>query len=211
MNPTDPWEPTVSARHHLSEAELAGFLDRDLDPGARARVETHLDECPACQAELAGSIRLVDSFQSTVDRDGTVGAVTGRRWLLRIVGGAMAAGLALVALYRPTLPDHRGAPTVRRPTFGVDRARLDPVGPLGTVPGSIGLQFRWRTSPAGYYHFVILTDDGEPLFAKETADTAVALPAEVVLTPGHTYYWRVDAVDNGIVASTGAVRLQLTP
>ena len=211
VNPADPSDPADTAGPHLSEGDLAGYLDRDLEPAARALVEAHLDECPACQAELAGSIRLVDSFQRGADQSSTAGASAPRRWLLPVIGGAMAAGLALVALNRPT-PTNAGAErAVRRPAFGVDRARIEPVAPIGTVPGPAGLQFQWRSSPAGYYRFVILTDDGERLFATETADTSVSLPADVILAPGRIYYWRVDAVDNGIVASTGAVRLLLAP
>ena len=39
--------------------------------------------------------------------------------------------------------------------------------------------------------------------------TSIVLPAEVTLTAGRTYFWRVDAHADGITASTGTMRLQV--
>src|SRR5260370_9828936 len=43
---------------HLTELEVAAFIDRGLDPDGRARVARHLVGCDACRSEVAAITRL---------------------------------------------------------------------------------------------------------------------------------------------------------
>ncbi len=211
MSEFEAFDPAPSpAVLHLTEADLAGFIDADLDPAAHARVEAHLDTCSACQAELAQAIRLVDSFRTTPDV-AAVRTPKRRRWLVPAAVGALAAGLGVLALIRPNALDQVSKPLVRTPALGEDRGRIEPLSPMGTASASGAVVFRWRSAPSGFYRLVVLTEDGQRLFVRETADTVVALPPEIALSAGRAYFWRVDAIGNGIVGSTGAVRLLLFP
>jgi len=84
-------------RRHDDElsSQKMELLYGEADPEVRARVEAHLDECPACRDEMAGLGQVRRSLQAwTLDspRRGAVLVPTGRRlpvWL------AAAAGLLL--------------------------------------------------------------------------------------------------------------------
>ena len=39
--------------HRWTHAHLSGYLDQDLDPGERERVEEHVGLCPQCRRVLA--------------------------------------------------------------------------------------------------------------------------------------------------------------
>ena len=86
---------------------------------------------------------------------------------------------------------------------------LFPPESLRAVSGPPG--FTWRSVGADVYHFFLLSDNGELLWTGETPDTSLTLPRAVSLLPGEKYWWRVDATTEGIVASTGARRLQVSP
>jgi hypothetical protein len=197
--------------HHLTEGDLAGFVDRHLDRAAHARVAAHLDTCSVCQSELARVIRLVDSFRTASEVPAPVRAPGPRRWLVPVVAGALAAGVGSLALIRSESRHQAPPALVRTPLLGEDRGHIEPLSPVGTAAASGTLVFRWQGAAPGFYRLVVLTEDGDRLFVRETSDTVVALPPDVALSAGRAYFWRVDAIGNGIVASTGAVRLLLFP
>lgn len=210
MNSSDTLDPeAVSGSQHLAESDLAGFLDGDLHAAARARVEAHLDTCAPCQTDLASAIRLVDSFRTTAGA--VVGTNVRRRWWYVAVGGAVAAGLASALLIRPWNPAAGNEATVRQPLLGDDRGQIEAISPLGSMSLSGGVVFCWRPTPGGFYRFVLIAEAGERLFTLETSDTVVTLPRSVPLSAGRSYFWRVDGIENGIVASTGSVRIAVVP
>jgi len=45
----------------------------------------------------------------------------------------------------------------------------------------------------------------------DVADTTLVLPADVALERGRSYFWRVDAMSAGIVASTRTRRFSTAP
>ena len=56
--------------------------------------------------------------------------------------------------------------------------------------------FAWHPAPsAERYVFELLDASGEPVFTTTTADTVVALPADVALRPGADYRWIVRGLD----------------
>jgi|ERR1041385_133048 hypothetical protein len=195
---------------HLTEAQLAGYLDRDLNRDERRRVEAHLDDCPVCRAELAAVARLAESSRADIPvAESPRGRVGRLRWPL-VVGGALAAGLAAAVLFRPT-DAGPGRQPARAPDFREGRARLDIVSPApDSAVTASSLVFTWRGSAGDLYRVTVLSESGEPLWTGDTADTSVALPAGVVLLPGRSYFWRVDGIADGIAASSGVHRLRIT-
>ena len=194
---------------HLSPSDLAGLIDRTLDPGAQARIEAHLDICTVCREELADVTRLAHSLQSQ-----PVSSRSRRRlWGGLALGGALAASLALLMLRAPR-PSESALPTppVRAPAAGEGLARIQVLSPPESLrAGSGPPAFTWHSVGADVYRFVLLSDNGELLWTGETADTSLTLPRTTVLLPWEKYWWRVDATTEGIVASTGARRLQVSP
>ena len=200
------------AQSHLTESQLAGYLDRDLRPDDRQRVELHLDVCPACRSELAEIARIAAGYQSTKPAFKTSQRSPSRWWPIAL-SGALAAGLAgALLLGRSTTEPSLGTQPIRAPVTGEGRARIEVIAPAADAPGVAPVStFIWHKSSAGLYRFILLSESGEPLWTLETPDTSLTLPASVLLQPGHDYFWRVDAVGDGVMASTGARSLRVPP
>jgi len=188
-------------RSHLTPNQVTGYLAGALAPAERAEVLSHLDRCATCRAEL-------------IDVGGVAAEVRppsgpARRPRPRLVPAALAlaAGMAAIAVYRgresagDTVIRTAGAPDA---TEGIPGIAV--VGPADGTVVADSVVLRWR-SGSGSYDVLLLEEDGRPLWSITTPDTVVRVPATVALRPGATYFWRVDAMGNGIVASTGVRRL----
>lgn len=188
---------------HLSDSVLAGFLDNRLDAATRRQAVVHLDGCADCRAELVAVAGLADPYRASP-------AARRRRFWL-VAGTALAAGITGIILSRgPGLPDETRE-TVRTPVVGSTEApRIIAVTPRdGAAVTPAGAQFTWRAYTADTYRFVLLEEDGTPAWSSDTHDTSLVLPAEIILAAGRTYFWRVDALADGIAASTGTLRVQV--
>jgi hypothetical protein len=194
------------ATEHLSDAETAGYLDHDVTPQERRRVETHIDQCTGCRAELVALSRIAHPHASA----GSSASRDRRLWWLPAVAAAVV--LAAVSLPRLTSTVPRPAtPQRSRPITDADgRPHLALVAPADDTTLRGGpLLFRWRTTDADAYRIVLSTETGDPVWKQETGDTSVTLPDSVPLQPGHAYFWRVEAIGKGIVGSTEVRRFQL--
>ena len=200
------------AQSHLTESQLAGYLDCDLRPEERLHVEFHLDACAACRGELAEIARIAAS-SPPLELVSKTSPRSPRRWWPIALSGALAAGLAGVLLFgrSTTEPSLRTEP-VRAPVTGEGRARIEVIAPAEDASDVAAFRtFTWHRSGAGLYRFILLSESGEPLWTRETPDTSLVLPASVSLQRGHDYFWRVDAVGDGVMASTGARSLRVPP
>lgn len=198
----------MSCADRLGASDLAGFLDGDLPRETRLRVEAHLDQCPECWAELLE----VQALRGTAPPARTAARGSpGTRWGW-YVGLAAAAGLAtLVMVTRPPRPGEPARDSVRAPaTDGAQTSTaLTVVGPAeGAVTSASAAHFTWHSGSAGLYRFTLLTETGEPAWTVETTDTALRLPSYLTLEPG-LYFWRVDAIQDGLSASSGIHRLRI--
>ena len=198
----------AEASVHLSEGQLAGFLDHDLDRGERERVEAHLDQCEACRDELVGAGRLRDSFAPSLAR--SVWRRRATRWTA--IGGAIAASLVGMLFLRQRDALSPVAVAERARALPERRASIDVVAPANDdIEHSAAIAFTWRSAAVSIYRFTLLSESGEPLFTAETTDTTVAWPASLKAAAGTVYFWRVDGIAGGISSSTGAQRLRLVP
>jgi predicted anti-sigma-YlaC factor YlaD len=67
--------PVKRHREHCREAraQMSGYLDRELEPGAASAVERHVRWCPSCRRMLAnlartlGGLRRLGEQQTPVD------------------------------------------------------------------------------------------------------------------------------------------------
>jgi hypothetical protein len=69
--------------------------------------------------------------------------------------------------------------------------------------------FQWRSRQGDSYRVTVLTESGEPVWTAETTDTSISLPTGITLEPGRGYFWRVDAVADGLSATSGVQRFQV--
>jgi Putative zinc-finger len=192
---------------HLRDDELAEFLDGRLSAAERRRVEAHIDICNTCRAELVDVGRAIGQRGA----DARVATPLSRRWW---IPAAAAAGIMAILLVPRLSTRSRATSDETRATRVADaegQRRMDLVSPLddATVRAA-QLAFTWHAVPADVYRFSLLTQSGDSVWAKETTDTSVVVPATVGVRAGAAYFWRVDAIANGIVATTGVHRVQVS-
>lgn len=189
---------------HLTESELAGYLDHDLAPAERRAVEEHLDACDSCRAETLAAVRLLDR-KSGGKLVGTGEQGKGRRWSIPagIAGLAAAAALAALLLVSPDAPSTRqAAPEQERfSTEGVDRLVVH--GPPDeALISRDDLRFVWGDHGTGSYRITVVAEAGGLVWSSAVADTVVELPPSIALDPDERFFWFVDAISGGVVART---------
>jgi predicted anti-sigma-YlaC factor YlaD len=193
---------------HLRDGELAAFLDGGLSSSERHRVEAHIDICDMCRAELVQVGR-------AVERPGKQGGgATGpllRRWWIPAAAAAGIVAILIVPRFTTRPPATDGQTRAARVADGEGRRRIDVISPADdvTVPAA-HMTFAWHAINADIYRIKLLTESGDSIWAKETTDTTVVVPATVSLSPGRAYFWKVDAVATGIVATMRPYRVQVS-
>ena len=214
----------LSSKHavdngHLTASELAGYVDHALDADARRAAEEHLDRCADCRHEAMAIMNAAESYTAANvigARARPAGPARSRsRWRRVAIGsGILAAGLLLtIVARRPNGPAEQSS-TVRAPQAALGQGEnvVAAAAPLdGAAIPARDAAFTWHRTTADTYRVTVLTQTGELLWSTETSDTSVALPAAVVLEPGRTYYWRVDALADGIAATSGSRRFLVAP
>lgn len=193
-----------TALSHLTESELAGYLDQDLSPAERRPVEEHLDACDLCRAELVAAVRLLNQEPGAdVPRAAEQRKV--RRWSVPagLAGLAAAAAVAALLLISPEAPSNRQvAPEQERfDTEGVARFLIHGPPDEGLVPRD-DLRFVWADHGTGSYRITIVAEAGSPVWSSSVADTVVEPPASLELEPGKRFFWFVDAISGGVVGRT---------
>lgn len=197
----------MGTSEHLSAGQLAGYLHQDLGPDERLAVEEHLDRCVECRADLIDLVRSAAPETTSV-----VGGLrrTARWWIPAVA----AAGLAALLLLRPGEPPGVPPAGVERPGVGASESmpRITVVAPAdGAAASRQDLVFTWRARAADTYRLTLLTQTGERVWTVDTSDTVAVLPPGLALTPGVSYFWRVEAMADGISATSDAQRFELLP
>lgn len=199
---------------HLTENELAGFLDNDLSPEERGRVEAHLDACHACRDELVEVTRLVAHNHETGSATGPSQEEESRGWRRSagIVGVLAAAAVVTVVLVQP------GEVALDGPTHELERSGIEGVGQLAVhaprndaMVARQELRFVWADHGTESYRITVTAEDGALIWSHSLADTTVVPPADIELPPEDRLYWYVDAVSGGVVARTGPRSFRIEP
>jgi hypothetical protein len=198
--------------HHLTDSELAGYLDDDLSPEERRRVVQHLDACDVCRAEAVETSRVL---AEDVDLEVPAPAARDarRRWRVRGVAGlATAAALAAILLVRPggIPPGQEAVDRERFVTEGVDRLTAY-APPDAAAVRRDDLLFAWEDRGTGSYRITVTAEDGRLVWSQALADTTVVPPPTLDLGPGERFFWYVDAISAGVVARSGAHSFVVTP
>jgi anti-sigma factor RsiW len=206
---------------HLTASELAGYVDHALDDEARGAAEEHLEQCRECRDEAMAIANVAHSYAANAPAHDTrtrhTRPSTNHRagWRRVAIGlGAVAAGLSIGIVARQSSSPNEPVAGVRAPSAlsSESETAIAVAAPMdgATVP-SHRAAFSWHRVAADTYRFTILTRSGELLWSRETPDTTVTLPATISLQPGLTYFWRVDAIADGIAATSGARQLLVRP
>jgi len=164
---------------HLEAGDLAAYLDGALSPADQSRVELHLVDCDGCRDELHAVMQLLG------------GAARLRAWYLPIGLGAAAAAAAVTLLVVQPVRNRTAPPAYREPVVTTTVAPVVVV-PRGT--GGIPRRLVWTSVPhADRYRLTLFDDAGRAIWDTQATDTSVSLPAHIVLQPGGSYFWKVEA------------------
>lgn len=182
--------PEGRVTEHMTEMEIAAYLDRRLGQAERDEAERHMAACAVCRKEVLAAQQLV-----------------GRSRLLpRLIGAAaiLAATLTIMLVTR--------APPAEPVRDDGRQASIVAVGPSGDVPAA-GLRFVWQRVPgAEVYRVTVTAAAGATHWTASTADTALALPDSVVLPRQQRLFWVTDVLlRDGTSGSTGLRAFQLRP
>lgn len=181
---TDSSTGEAVSEHPTSEA-MAAYLSRAMPPADRVTLESHLAECRACRNEVTSARRVIARLES-------------RKRVLWATPIAAAAAIAILLLL-PARNTHPAAELLRGPdsadaSLGRELIRvLTPVN--GTTVAKGRVVFSWQgAAPRLLYRLTITESTGAAVWTAETSDTTLALPADVRLVAGQTYFWLVDAL-----------------
>jgi hypothetical protein len=179
--------PLHEGGNHVTDVEVAAYLDRSLSARQRDRVEDHLAACPDCRRLLLETRDLLQRM---------------RRPRKFLIGGTLAAAAAVVLLI--TRPDPASIDK-RALMRGADTALpLPAYGPIGPAT-RVGLRFVWSAAQgAESYRLTVSRKDGEPVWASTGTDTVAKLPDSIALRTNERYFWVADVLlSDGTTRSTG--------
>lgn len=194
---------------HLSDSEISAFVDREMTPDERAAVSGHIVHCSSCRSAVAEVSRISDAYRAGSTERAAASRVMRPR-ISRSVIGLLAAGAAIVSI--STLAARRqstDAVESTRAAISGDSRIITAVQPDPSEQQRHDLRFVWRSIGADVYQLTILDRTGAPVFEYDVRDTVFVLPQSVALDPATQYFWRVDAIADGQVASTGARELKV--
>lgn len=183
---------------HLSDGQLAGYIDGVLSPAARLEVESHLADCVACRAEFVTASR--------VAADAPAPARARRIPWLAVAAAAAAVTFVAVAR-RPAAPDS----TMRGGTERSASAIAVVTPTLDDSVSTSGIQFVWRAVPTIMEYAITVQDaDGRARWSARTTDTVATLPDSVRVAAGSVLHWYVDGLTaDGRSVGTGRQRLNV--
>ena len=192
---------------HLGASELGAFLDGNLEPAERRRIEIHLDACAECRREMVAIRQITSPYRKT-----PLGRIRrARRWWVPAALAAALGGLVLlprVVTRRPPAAPVRAAPGAD----GEGTRRIGTVTPAddATVDPD-RIVFTWHSAGTDLYRVSLLTETAGRVWTGETGDTTLVLPDSVPVQRGQPYFWRVEAVGIGITATTGVHQVRIAP
>lgn len=196
-------EKTAGA--HLTNGEIAAYLDHKLSAADQARVEGHLAECEPCRAEVLEVAGLLESLPRRT------------RWYVAgPAAAAVAAAVVLFLMFRPGEISGPRPPVMRgdQAPAGEATASIEVVTPAaGQTISPESLVFTWRAAGTDAHYRLTLTDeDGDIVWSTALSDTSYVLPPELVLQRGRVYFWYADALlPDGRSVTTGVREFRTLP
>jgi hypothetical protein len=194
-------EPSESI--HVSDEQLAAFLDNRVSADEHTTTLAHLAVCADCRSELI-ALRRVLAPRRTRSRSG----------VFAVTAVVAAAALAFVAVSRGPQRDLTRVPAVRgdeRATQPDRLTSLTVITPADRSTVDSVTVFRWKAVEHEATYRVTLQDEiGTVAWTVAVSDTLVPLPSSVKLTRGRQYFWTVDAqLVDGSTASSGVHRFTI--
>jgi hypothetical protein len=195
-------ESSPPAAPCLNDDAVAMIAAGDVtDSAAHAEMIRHLSECSDCRKRLATVAHLLDDSEiaAEIDQlgDPQERGRFGRRRIYQISAAAMLAVAAVaILLVRPESFSSRDAVSPNAVQMSREEAVSTVAAPRILSPATVASStdsLRWTGVPqADLYRIRIWNRDGEIVWATDTRDTTLPMPAELA-REGGTYLWEVKA------------------
>jgi hypothetical protein len=193
---------------HLTESDIALFVEGISAENDRRRIEHHLAQCASCVEQVAALVKLRDVpevplrlDEATVQRAERFGKRSSLLSFLLTDHGApfvryafvsmlIVAGIAIPYFLFFSGDDSR---QFRSPDVASPVPMMSPADGAGVSVAD--LVFRW-SSVAGSltYRFTLSELSGKELWSTTLRDTSVVLPPFIAIHAGNRYLWRVEVV-----------------
>lgn len=177
--------PGPATAECLDDDTVAALAEGTIDATRRQALMPHLARCPRCRAAVASVARAL--ADPGIAREVAAIHGAGRRRVYRIALPLAAAAALLLVFAWPRGPEgagHRGQPPVA--------STPNPIAPVGVVASASPLQWT-AVAGADRYRVTLSDTSGRLLYETQATDTVVSLPDSVVLLPGRSYLWLVEA------------------
>jgi len=187
--------PASEDTRHLTELEVAAYLDRAFRGTDLNRVEGHIAHCAECRDKVVSAEQLIARSRRP------------RRWM---TGAALAAAATFAIVLTPAVRQRfTTEPVLIRDLSS--RESLDATGPDGNISRS-NIRFSWKRIPTVVdYRAKVFTPDGTVVWSARTSDTSIVVPATVKLLNGQDYVWTIEAdLENGEIESSGLHSFRVT-
>lgn len=211
---------------HLDDFDIARYLDGVVSGAEKQQFEAHLADCALCAASLASAYRMMDAVEAETTAPAPTPAALAEtervvtsapRPALRLVhqpairwvaAAVVVMGLAVVAYFQMNQPD-----AARFRAGQADAGLVATTPEEGATVDAASLQFVWE--PLGgtdAYWVTVYTAEGVVRWKDYTKAISLALPDSVLLEPGATYLWNVEAVQqDGTTIRTDLYAFTLAP
>ena len=213
---------------------LLAIMDREPQDAERRRMEAHVEECTACQSEIALFRGFMNAEVRPEEREAVDAIVSGlrsarkkperhvERWWQRFLqpgwGAGVAVAMAAIILMTGLTVEQRmrHAPELTASKEDTLRSTMlkvtSPTGDLKQLPSEIV----WEPVIGATAYAVTLTEvDGTQIFYSKVTAPPLLLPPAVhkLVTPGKTLRLRVLAEDGmgRELATSGTLRIRLKP
>ena len=159
---------------HLSAADVAAYVDRQLSGVQRDRVVQHLADCRDCRSEIVAVNRVVRAVRRSW------------RWVALV---PLAAAALVVVMLSPWRPEHQ--PVMREPAVTTIVAPTA-IAPRGGVAEVVSITWS-RVPRATQYEVTVFDSAGTIVWESRVLDSLATVPRDLRLVRGRPYYWKVAA------------------
>ncbi len=212
-------------RDHLTDSEVALFLERRLTSEQQTSVEHHLSGCQVCCEHLATShnmmLAVIESNVPQLERsvlqkaERLVRTTPSNGLMWKYGANRMQFAFALLLLI------FIGAAAYWKPwqsnelvyRSGEAAVSVELVSPLeGEIISNLPLEFLWSpVQEAVQYQFYLMNEQGEVISKQITIEPKLKFQQTDLLEKEKTYHWQVDAImmEGSVVSSESASFLYL--
>lgn len=186
----------------LSAADVAAFLDGQLEGDELKRVQDYLASHPDARQEIIKASRIVTSAPP-IHANRRV-----PRWIYP--AAALAAAAAVLVMVRPEAPRTIDRTSTERTASVEGGERIELLSPAnGQRVQRSSVSFAWRPYGNATYHFAVTDESGVILFDTITQDTLVTLDPSIAAKSRGKLYWSVEAqAENGSSARSALSELE---